>query len=82
GPYLLPDRLDGQKYIIFPQKVLPGLLQNASSNVRRIMCSSTTEYHFIFPGMYETTWTLPFRTVGLVAEGPSLGLPELPICPT
>lgn len=37
GPYLLPDRLDGQKYLIFLQQVLPDLLQHVPANVRRIM---------------------------------------------
>lgn len=35
GPYLLLDRLNDQKYLIFLQQVLPDLLQNVPANIRR-----------------------------------------------
>lgn len=37
GPYLLPSRLDGEKYRIFLKEVLPKLLENVPTSVRRAM---------------------------------------------
>ncbi|CAL1290190.1 unnamed protein product, partial [Larinioides sclopetarius] len=37
GPYLLPDHLAGQKYLIFLQQVLSYLLRHVPANVRCIM---------------------------------------------
>lgn len=37
GPYILPERLNGQTYLIFLQDVLPELLEDLPINIRRQM---------------------------------------------
>lgn len=37
GPYLLPERLDGKKYLTFLQQVLPEMMTDVPPRIRRVM---------------------------------------------
>ncbi|GBM06325.1 hypothetical protein AVEN_121371-1 [Araneus ventricosus] len=37
GPYLLPERLNGGKYLTFLQQVLPNMLNDVPTHIRRVM---------------------------------------------
>lgn len=56
GPYLLPERLHRGKYFTLLQEILPDLLEDLPTDIRRRMWCSTVEHQPIMGERCDTIW--------------------------
>ena len=73
GPYILPEWLNANTYLIFLQTFLPELLRPIPLNIRRSMRLQHDGHHLNLTMQYVAIWQLHWALVGLVGVGPLPG---------
>ncbi|GBL98233.1 hypothetical protein AVEN_174044-1 [Araneus ventricosus] len=66
GPYFLPERLNGEKYLTFLQQVLPDMLNDVTPHVRWIMWfqQDETPAHYVRDVRNHLDIAFPNRWIG------------------
>ncbi|GFV60156.1 uncharacterized protein TNCV_3886741 [Trichonephila clavipes] len=78
GPYILPDRLTGPRYLIFLEQVLPELLDSAhvTAATRTSMWFQQDGAPHISVFLFGITWMQHVVNNGLAVEVQCIGLPD------
>ncbi|GFW18760.1 uncharacterized protein TNCV_1370141 [Trichonephila clavipes] len=78
GPYILPDRLTGPRYLIFLEQVLPELLDSAhvTAATRTSMWFQQDGAPHISVFLFGITWMQHVVNDGLAVEVQCIGLPD------